>query len=85
MHRKLAADVSTFIDKMALAPTQLMYGIFFDVQHIGHIKLASIKLLIFLIGASKWWEKVIASLAIAAINEIGFQQIGLIKNCMCVQ
>ena len=35
----------------------------------------------YLIGARKWWGKGIASLAIATITEIGFQQIGLMKIC----
>jgi ribosomal-protein-alanine N-acetyltransferase len=35
----------------------------------------------YLIGAKKWWGKGIASLAIAAITEIGFWQIGLMKIC----
>lgn len=86
-HLTSAADVIAFIDKMALDPTQLMYGIFFDDQHIGNIKLGSINSqhrtadLSYLIGARKWWGKGIATLAIATITEIGFQQIGLIKIC----
>ena len=86
-HQTTAGDVSTFIDKMAADPTQLMYGIFFDDQHIGNIKLGNINSqhqtanLSYLIGARKWWGKGIASLAIATITEIGFQQIGLMKIC----
>ena len=82
-----AGDVSKFIDKMAVDLTQLMYGIFFDDQHIGNIKLGNINSqhqtanLSYLIGARKWWGKGIAGLAIATITEIGFQQIGLMKIC----
>ena len=86
-HHTSAGDVSKFIDKMALKPTELMYGIFSDDQHIGNIKLGAINSqhqtanLSYLIGAKKWWGKGIASLAIATITEIGFQQIGLMKIC----
>ena len=72
---------------MSENPTELMYGIFFDDQHIGNIKLGNINSqhqtanLSYLIGARKWWGKGIASLAIATITEIGFQQIGLMKIC----
>jgi ribosomal-protein-alanine N-acetyltransferase len=82
-----AGDVRSFIDKMSENPTELMYGIFFDDQHIGNIKLGNINSqhqtanLSYLIGARKWWGKGIASLAIATITEIGFQQIGLMKIC----
>lgn len=86
-HDTTTADVSTFIDKMAVDPTQLMYGIFFDDQHIGNIKLGNINSqhqtanLSYLIGVKKCWGKGIASLAIGTITKIGFQQIGLVKIC----
>lgn len=60
---------------------------FFNNQHIGNIKLGNINSqhqtanLSYLIGASKFWNKCVASQAIATITEIGFQQIGLIKIC----
>ena len=86
-HHTSASDVSAFIDRMAEDSTQLMYGIFFNNQHIGNIKLGNINSqhqtanLSYLIGASKFWNKGVASLAIATITEIGFQQIGLLKIC----
>ena len=82
-----AGDVSAFIDRMAVDPTQLMYGIFYNNQHIGNIKLGNINSqhqtanLSYLIGARKLWGKGLASLAIETITEIGFQQIGLMKIC----
>ena len=86
-HHTTEGDVKSFIDKMAADPTELMYGIFFDDLHIGNIKLGTINSqhqtanLSYLIGARKWWGKGIASRAIAAISEIGFQKIGLMKIC----
>ena len=86
-HYTSAGDVITFIVKMASDPTQLVYGIFFDDQHIGNIKLGKINSqfqtgnLSYLIGARKCWGKGILGLAIATITEIGFQQIGLMKIC----
>ncbi len=86
-HHTSADDVRAFIDKMAVDPTQLMYGIFFDDRHIGNIKLGNINSqhqtanLSYLIGARKLWGKGVASLAIETITEIGFQQIGLMKIC----
>ena len=86
-HHTSAGDVSAFVDKMALDPTQLMYGIFFEDRHIGNIKLGNINSqhqtadLSYLIGARKLWGQGVASLAIATITEIGFKQIGLMKIC----
>lgn len=86
-HYTSTGDVSEFIDKMALDPTQLMYGIFFDDQHIGNIKLGNINSqhqtanLSYLIGARRLWGKGVASVAIATITEIGFHKIGLMKIC----
>lgn len=86
-HHTSAGDVRKFIEKMAFNPTELMYGIFFDDQHIGNIKLGAINSqhqtanLSYLIGAKKCWGKGIASLAIGTITEIGFQKIGLMKIC----
>ena len=45
-HHTSVDDVRTFIDKIAADPTTLMYGIFFDDQHIGNIKLGNILSLI---------------------------------------
>jgi RimJ/RimL family protein N-acetyltransferase len=86
-HYTTADDVKSFIDKIAVDPTELMYGIFFDDLHIGNIKLGTINSqhqtasLSYLIGARKWWGKGIASRAIATISDIGFQRIGLMKIC----
>ena len=82
-HHTSKGDVRSFIDKMAADPTELMYGIFFDDQHIGNIKLGNINShhqtanLSYLIGARKWWGKGIASRAIATITEIDSSKLAL--------
>ncbi|MDA0846405.1 MAG: GNAT family protein, partial [Proteobacteria bacterium] len=72
---------------MAESPADLFYGIYLDGMHVGTIKLGAINArhktadLSYIIGARQHWGKGIASLAIATITEIGFQQIGLMKIC----
>lgn len=88
--RFISANVDNtirYVNQMAESPADLFYGIYLDGTHVGTIKLGAINAhhktadLSYIIGARQHWGKGIASLSIAAITEIGFSQLNLVKIC----
>ena len=86
-HSANADNTILYINQMAESPADLFYGIYLDGMHVGTIKLGAINArhktadLSYIIGARQHWGKGIASLSIAAMTEIGFSQLNLVKIC----
>jgi [ribosomal protein S5]-alanine N-acetyltransferase len=78
-------NTNFYINQMAESPVDLFYGIFHNRTHVGTIKLSAINAfhktadLSYIIGAKEYWGLGIASLSIAAMTEIGFSQLDLVK------
>ena len=78
-------QIVAYIEKAAQSSSDLMYGIYENSEHIGTIKLGNINSrhltadLSYLIGSKEHWGKGIASLAIAEMVKIGFNNLGLKK------
>jgi len=81
------AELSTFIEKVAVSPDSLLLGIYkkTDLKHIGNIKIGPINPyhrwadLGFLIGDRSEWGKGYASSAITAITDYAFNHLDLAK------
>lgn len=79
------SDITRYLHEMENSPTDLLFGIYNDIKHIGTIKLGAINFfhktasLSYLIGAKEYWGKGIASCAISEMINIGFSGLQLEK------
>ena len=84
-HKTTQYDIASYIEEMTKSPMALFYGIFENLELIGTIKLGNINALhltadlSYMIGSKKHWGQGIASLAIAKMEKVGFDILGLKK------
>jgi [ribosomal protein S5]-alanine N-acetyltransferase len=77
--------IKSFIKGIELDQDSVLYGIIFNNEHIGNIKLGPINWnhkhtdISYFIGSSKYWGKGLASESVAIVTKFAFEQLGLNK------
>lgn len=79
------ASTEEFVDTCFLNEGTFLFGIFFNRDHIGNIKLGPINLtheiadISYVIGDKDFWGRGIATIVIKAITNFGFNELNLYK------